>query len=105
MSYLTHNNILHPHQSAYSPNKSTETALCKVATDIQLNKHGTLLVLLDMSAAFDTLDLEAIVNRLYDIGIRGNALSLLESYIKNRVSKVKIGSEYSHTYYHTHGVP
>ena len=81
---------MHPHQSAYSLNKSTENALFKVISDIQLNNHGTLLVLLDMSAAFDILNLEALINRLYSIGFRSNAILILESYIKNRSSKVKI---------------
>ena len=56
MSYLTINNILHSHQSAYTTCKTTETALCKVVSDIQINNHRTLLVLLDMSAAFNTLN-------------------------------------------------
>ena len=92
VSYLTINNILHPHQSAYTPCKSTETALCKVVSDIQMNNHGTLLVLLDMSAAFDTLNHGALINRLFAIGFRTKALSVLKSYIENRFSEVKIGS-------------
>ena len=74
--YLTINNILHPHQNAYTPFKSTETALFKVVSDIQMNNHGTLVVLLDMSAA---LNHDALINRLFAIGFRTKALSLLKS--------------------------
>ena len=80
-------------------------ALCKVVSDIQMNNHGTLLVLLDMSAAFDTLNHDALINRLFAIGFRTKALSLLKSYIENRFSEVKIGSECSKPRLHTHGVP
>ena len=102
VSYLTINNILHPHKSAYIPCKSNETALCKVISDIQMNNHGTLLVLLDMSAAFDTLNHDELINRLFAIGFRTKALSLLKSYIENRFSEVKIGSEGSKPRLHTH---
>ena len=70
-----------------------------------MNNHGTLLVLLDMSAAFDTLNHDALINRLFALGFRTKALSLLKSCIQNRFSEVKIGSECSKPSLHTHGVP
>ena len=45
-------------QSAYKQQQSTETALLKVKNDILMSmdeQHVTLLVLLDLSAAFDTI--------------------------------------------------
>ena len=57
--YLTENKLTETYQSAYVPNKSTETALLKVQSDI-LNavdsREVILLVMLDLSAAFDTID-------------------------------------------------
>jgi len=53
------NNLFPVLQSAYRQNHSTETALLKVKNDIFLNMdkgHVTLLVMLDLSAAFDTVD-------------------------------------------------
>merc|ERR1711984_53191 len=57
--HLTVNNILDTLQSGFRPHHSTETALVKITNDIRLNldsKRPTILVLLDLSAAFDTID-------------------------------------------------
>ena len=54
--FLISNNILHLHQSAYMPCLSTETAICMINNDILSSRKSTLLMLLDMSAAFDTLN-------------------------------------------------
>ena len=54
-------------QSAYRQNHSTETALVRVMNDILLNMNDqrvTLLILLDLSAAFDTVDHDTMLCRL-----------------------------------------
>ena len=65
-------------QSAYRRNYSTETAPLKVMSDILLNmnkQHVTTLLLLDLSAAFDTVD-HSILNRLSSkLGLNGTALA------------------------------
>ena len=64
-------------QSAYLAGHSTETALLKVQNDILLamdRQHVTLLVLLDLSAAFDTVDHRVSLRRLeVTYGITGTA--------------------------------
>ena len=65
-TYLTYNHLHAPMQSAYRPFHSTETALLKVQNDILtgLDKgKEALLVLLDFSAAFDTIDHTQLINR------------------------------------------
>ena len=58
MEHLTANNLHSQLQSAYKQQHSTETALLKVKNDILMSmdeQHVTFLVLLDLSAAFDTI--------------------------------------------------
>lgn len=66
-------------QSAYKPLHSTKTALLKVKNDILMlmnQQHFTLLVLLDLSAAFDTIHYNILIQCLEsDCGVTGNALS------------------------------
>ena len=65
----------------------------------------TILVLLDMSSAFDTLDHNVRIHRLSAIGITGIALNLFTSYITNRSSSVRINTHSSPSRSITHGVP
>ena len=64
-------------QSAYREHLSTETALLKVKNDILMNMdmgHVTLLVLLDLSAAFVTVDYDILIHRLQSLlGLHGSA--------------------------------
>ena len=72
------------YQSAYRKLRSTETALCKIHDDLMSNTcHGkaSLLVLRDLSAAFDTVDHQLLLNDFSDCGVEGTALSLLEFYL------------------------
>ena len=72
-------------QSTYRRYHRTETALVKVANDILLNMNSqrvTLLVLLDLSAAFDTVDHAILLKRLTtDFGIVGKALEWFSLYL------------------------
>ncbi len=65
-----------------------------------------MLVLLDLSAAFDTIDYENLLKRLSrQCGINGTALKWFQSYLKERTQTVSVGS--SHSKYETlkYGVP
>ena len=66
-------------QSAYHTTGSTETALPKVKTDLLSaidNREVTCLILLDLSAAFDTVNHTILLNRLkYHFGVSGTALN------------------------------
>ena len=78
VDHCTANKLMDMFQSAYKMYHSTETALIRVQNDILWNidnKQVTLLVLLDLSAAFDTIDHELLFKRLKKrFGIKGNAL-------------------------------
>ncbi|PFX24918.1 Proprotein convertase subtilisin/kexin type 4 [Stylophora pistillata] len=82
--HLVCNNLYPVAQSASRRNHSTETALLKVMNDIllKMNKqHVTIVVLLDLKAAFDTVDHSILLNRLSSkLGSNGTALAWFRSY-------------------------
>ncbi len=100
---LNNNNLMDKFQSAYREGRSTETALLRVQNDIlmELDKGKVvMLVLLDLSAAFDTIDHEIRLNRLSRrCGINGTALKWFQSYLEERTQTVSVGS--SHSKYET----
>ncbi len=73
-----------------------KTALLKVSNDLlQILDTGSdaVLVLLDLSAAFDTIDHSILLQRLEKwVGIQGTALQWLASYLKDRTFSVSIGN-------------
>ena len=96
-------------QSAYRKNHSTETALLKVTNDILMgmnSQHAVLLVLLDLSAAFDTVDHCVLLRRLQtSCGISGAQLDWFKSYLSARSQCVSILSVFSDSLPLNLGVP
>ena len=66
---------------------------------------ASILVLLDLSAAFDTVDHQLLLSDFSDCGVEGTVLSLLESYIENREQCVPIGESRSEPIVLQYGVP
>ena len=94
LTHIADNDLIGKFQSAYRCGHSTETALLRVYSDIvtMVGKgNGSYLVLLDLSAAFDTIDhgtLFVILEKY--IGITGSAVQLLKSYLSDRSQRVLI---------------
>ena len=109
ISHLNNNNLNEVFQSAYKKYHSTETALLRVFNDILCdldNRNVTLLALLDLSAAFDTLDHSILLKRLeMSFGIKGSALSWFESYLVSRSQSVQINKTISDSETLIYGVP
>ena len=93
-SHLDKNNLSNPNKSAYKHLHSTETALLKIHNDICMSMDSgktTTFVLLDLSAAFDTLDHSNITELLSGwYGISGTALNWVRSYLSDREQSVKL---------------
>jgi hypothetical protein len=96
-------------QSAYRPNHSTESALLNVQNAIQRasdRSEVSYLLLLDLSAAFDTLDHSILLDRLSTVfRIRGAALNWISSYLTDRQQFVKFNGATSCNHNLRYGVP
>ena len=89
--YLDKIKILPESQSAYRKGHSTETTLCSVVDDLlRSTAEGkrSILILLDLSAAFDTVVHELLIEDLKNIGIDGLALEWFRSYLNGRSFQV-----------------
>ena len=108
-SFLEENNILEEFQSGFRRYHSTETALTKIISDLRLNSDGnkvSVLVLLDLSAAFDTIDHDILINRLEKlVGLSDCVLHWFKTYIKGRKFYVSLGDHVSEKYDSCYGVP
>ena len=93
VQYLDSHNLFASSQSAYGQFDSIETTLTRGYNDILMDrdKQGgeVIIVLRDMSAAFDTIDHTVAINRLkscYWVG--GTALTWFSSYLQNSLKNV-----------------
>jgi len=79
---------MEPLQSGFKALHSTESALLKVFNDLLLatdSGNSAILLLLDLTAAFDTVDHDILISRLENsVGISGTALEWFRSYLADR---------------------
>ena len=94
--YMSKNQLNETFQSAYRQHHGTETALVKVLDDILRaldNKCGIILVMLDLSAAFDTIDHDILLDRFrIRLGLGGSAIKWLREYHTHRTQTTVINS-------------
>ena len=108
-AHIKNNHLSNPLQSAYRKHHSTESALLKVRNDIIISMYKgevTALTLLDVSAAFDTIDHVTLTDRLSDwYGISGQAQIWLSSFLQNSHQSVKTEDTFSDKVTLFYGVP
>ena len=96
-------------QSAYRTKHSTETALLRVREEIlKCMDKGEIvcLLLLDLSATFDTIDKTVLLNHVkYRFGYGGKVLDWISSYLTGRSQKVAINDSFSSEQGLNYGVP
>ena len=98
-NHLTSNRLTHKFQSAYHAGHSTGTALLHTVSDILTVSDAnqvSILTLLDLSAAFYTIDHSILLRRLeQQLGVSGLAVSWFKSYLSNRFQFVSASSSNS----------
>ena len=98
INYLNANSLFNTRQSTYRKFHCPETLILSIFDDF-LNKvdnnSNIQLILLDLSAAFDTIDHSILIKRLEYIGIVGIPLAWVKSYLSERTFSIKIDNHYS----------
>ncbi len=83
-AFLTQYNLLDSNQSGFRSGNSTKTALLSVAEALRLartDSKSLILILLDLSAAFDMVNHQILLSTLLAKGISGTTLQWFESYL------------------------
>ena len=107
--HLSANDLHTVTQSGYKKGHSCETAVLKIVNDVQnevFKKNVAVVLMLDLSAAFDTIDQTLLIEMLRSkYGFEGKALAWVTSYLKGRTFSVKIKSSESCVQKLLYGVP
>ena len=100
--------LLDTNQSAYKEFHSTTTALVKITDDILESMEDseiTLLIFLDFSKAFDTVNKRLLLEKLKILGFDTASVSWINSYLSDRYQRVKMGDVFSEWKLIKNGVP
>uniref|UniRef100_A0A8C5I5Y3 Reverse transcriptase domain-containing protein n=1 Tax=Gouania willdenowi TaxID=441366 RepID=A0A8C5I5Y3_GOUWI len=107
-NHLITNNIYEQFQSGFHPLHSTETALLKITNDLLIASDSgllSILILLDLTAAFDTISHSILLDRLSSIGITHTPLAWFTSCLSGRTQFIQLNSHKSNTFPVPAGVP
>ena len=91
--YFEHNNLLHIEHHGGRGSHSTLTALTKINNYIYLNGEkgfSNAIVTTDLTAAYDTIDHDILLEKFKFYGIKNNEHNLLKSYLENRKQFVRL---------------
>ena len=109
VTYIDNHGLFAKFQSGYRKAHSCETAITKIHNDIMLmidKKRNVVLLLLDLSAAFDTINHSLLLRKLKSLyGINGTVLCWIESYLSERSFRVSVNKSVSSSCPLNIGVP
>ena len=107
--HMTVNSLHIEEQSAYKKQHSTETLSIRICNDLLVaadERTATVVMMLDLSAAFDTVDHDLLLRILKkEIGLRGKVLDWFASFLKGRSQRIRLGSTLSEVISIRFGVP
>ena len=113
-NFLESTGQIYKSQYGFRTSHSCENAICELVSEvIKVKQDGmhTLAVFLDLSKAFDSLEHDVLLKKLYKCGIRGVAYNWFESYLNGRQMRVKCNvassgkTEYSNYMKVSYGTP
>lgn len=93
IDFFTSQKMLHNFQHGFLKQKSTDTAVFNLIEKVlDAFERGSKVcgLFLDLSKAFDSINHDLILDKLYRYGVRGQAYSWLDSYLRNRAQRVRI---------------
>ena len=106
--FFQKNVIISNTQYGYTKKYNTTHAILELYNHILINKEQNKSIntlFLDLSKAFDKLDHNILIDKLYKYGIRSNSLQLIKSYLSNRKQVVMINNKKSKILCNNIGVP
>lgn len=101
-------NVISTRQHGFVGGRSTTTNLylyTNYVLDAMNQGLCTHAIYTDFSKAFDTVDHETLLDKLYQYGVRDKALDWIRSYLSDRRLQVRVNGHISNEYYATTGVP
>ena len=93
IQYLEENHLLHPFHHGFRQRHSTSTALLQMFdswVEAFDNKDITAVLMLDMSAAFDLVDHDLLLQKMAEYGFEESALGWFRSYLSGRSQQVYV---------------
>lgn len=108
LRHFNRHNLFHSKQFGFTKGRSTTDAgveLLKSVYEAWENSQDALGIFCDLSKAFDCVCHDTLIRKLHHYGIRNKSLSLLSSYLENRVQRVDVNGKKSEGALVTMGVP
>ena len=106
--FLESNDLLHPAQCGFRNKRSTKDCLMKLHDDIYKsisNRRFTVAVFLDIEKAYDMVWRTGLLYKMSKLGIKGNMLAWISSFLSDRTFQVRVGSTLSNVFSLENGIP